>query len=106
MLTTNPVIPVYTVDVVSRILEDWGPANICCRAYAAGPFCSSVSVCGCDVRNGPYEGVGASELVRRLQRGRDGSYVRGACVRAQCRSLGMLHGARVVLKRVGTVSCF
>lgn len=43
-LTTNPVIPVYTVDVVSRILEDWGLANICCCAYAAGPF---LLVCLC-----------------------------------------------------------
>lgn len=28
MLTTNPVLPVYTVDVVSRFSKDWGPANI------------------------------------------------------------------------------
>lgn len=27
-LTTNPVLPVYTVDVVSRFSEDWDPANI------------------------------------------------------------------------------
>lgn len=56
-LTTNPVIPVYSVDVVSRISEDWGPANICCCAYAAGPFCSSQCVCECDVHNGLDRGV-------------------------------------------------
>lgn len=27
-LITNPVLPVYTVDVVSRFSEDWDPANI------------------------------------------------------------------------------
>lgn len=47
LFTANPVIPVYTVDVVSRILADWGLANICClccRALLLQPLCLPVNV--------------------------------------------------------------
>ena len=67
-LTTNPVIPVYNVDVVSCILGDWGPANICCCAYAARLFSApaSLSVCECGVHNGLHRGVGAAKLQKLI----------------------------------------
>lgn len=50
-LTANPVLPVYTVDVVSRFSQDWGLANIVAVLILQG-LSALASVC--DVHKGLY----------------------------------------------------
>lgn len=54
LLTANPVLTVYTVDVVSRFSEDWGPANIAAVLMLPG-LSAPARVSDCDVRKGLYE---------------------------------------------------